>query len=513
MQEAMEALKPFSSTVPRGALEWVKTHWDAAEPLLLAELDARLAAPMGGEEDARFSYALYLCADRRCPEAFPRYLALSRLPNVILDRVLGDILTEWLPHMLARTCAGRIGELRALVEDTCVNPYARGSAMEALWILALDGTLAREELAEYSVQLLQFRLERRRSHVWNVVAGVAADIQADGAMPLIEKAYERELADPMFCDLESIREQYARTAGDSPEPAFRHGGEWRGVEEGMSFFVGDWEEDSPPEDPIRWLKVLEKRQRERAIVPVPSVGRNEPCPCGSGLKFKKCCLAKVVEQVAAPQSCRGRVISEEHRVASDWMEAGYLCRDQSKSRGAFACWRECWKELRFRLPSSLKDPADAEESGAFEGSGLLVEWLEDFRILLSDHMNQSADMATQAMEFSREVLARFPDMDEDMRVDFRVDLARAQGYLGFREEALAEVEALIAEAPDKAGGYVLLAEMRGEEAMEFNMPLDVPGAIACLETARRRAGDAEDYAVKERLRDLKEWHRSMQEPM
>ena len=22
----------------------------------------------------------------------------------------------------------------------------------------------------------------------------------------------------------------------------------------------------------------------------PKVGRNEPCPCGSGVKFKKCCL-------------------------------------------------------------------------------------------------------------------------------------------------------------------------------------------------------------------------------
>ena len=22
----------------------------------------------------------------------------------------------------------------------------------------------------------------------------------------------------------------------------------------------------------------------------PRVGRNDPCPCGSGLKFKKCCL-------------------------------------------------------------------------------------------------------------------------------------------------------------------------------------------------------------------------------
>jgi hypothetical protein len=24
---------------------------------------------------------------------------------------------------------------------------------------------------------------------------------------------------------------------------------------------------------------------------LPSVGRNDPCPCGSGLKYKKCCMA------------------------------------------------------------------------------------------------------------------------------------------------------------------------------------------------------------------------------
>lgn len=24
----------------------------------------------------------------------------------------------------------------------------------------------------------------------------------------------------------------------------------------------------------------------------PKVGRNDPCPCGSGLKYKKCCLLK-----------------------------------------------------------------------------------------------------------------------------------------------------------------------------------------------------------------------------
>ena len=29
-----------------------------------------------------------------------------------------------------------------------------------------------------------------------------------------------------------------------------------------------------------------------ATTDTPKVGRNDPCPCGSGLKFKQCCLRK-----------------------------------------------------------------------------------------------------------------------------------------------------------------------------------------------------------------------------
>ena len=28
----------------------------------------------------------------------------------------------------------------------------------------------------------------------------------------------------------------------------------------------------------------------------PKIGRNEPCPCGSGLKYKKCCINKKQEE-------------------------------------------------------------------------------------------------------------------------------------------------------------------------------------------------------------------------
>lgn len=37
---------------------------------------------------------------------------------------------------------------------------------------------------------------------------------------------------------------------------------------------------------------------------MPAVGRNEPCPCGSGKKYKRCCLAQ--EQAAAATAQRAQ---------------------------------------------------------------------------------------------------------------------------------------------------------------------------------------------------------------
>ena len=43
-------------------------------------------------------------------------------------------------------------------------------------------------------------------------------------------------------------------------------------------------------------KPVPKRDRGRAVIPVrrsdvdPKINRNDPCPCGSGLKYKKCCI-------------------------------------------------------------------------------------------------------------------------------------------------------------------------------------------------------------------------------
>lgn len=54
----------------------------------------------------------------------------------------------------------------------------------------------------------------------------------------------------------------------------------------------------------------------------PKVGRNDPCPCGSGAKFKKCCQDKVVESAyeawVQPKSINARRLTLHRLVQLNW---------------------------------------------------------------------------------------------------------------------------------------------------------------------------------------------------
>jgi uncharacterized protein YecA (UPF0149 family) len=36
-------------------------------------------------------------------------------------------------------------------------------------------------------------------------------------------------------------------------------------------------------------EIYDRYRRSRTVVRDPKIGRNDPCPCGSGKKYKKCC--------------------------------------------------------------------------------------------------------------------------------------------------------------------------------------------------------------------------------
>ena len=63
----------------------------------------------------------------------------------------------------------------------------------------------------------------------------------------------------------------------------------------MKEMVALWRTGQPP---AKLMDILRRREADVWA----SVGRNDPCPCGSGRKYKKCCVDKAVKPVPGSRS-------------------------------------------------------------------------------------------------------------------------------------------------------------------------------------------------------------------
>ncbi len=72
-----------------------------------------------------------------------------------------------------------------------------------------------------------------------------------------------------------------------PKPPSPITGRWRIVS------MSAWEDDSPPKPaPARERDDFPERKPAPFLRTEKQVGRNDPCPCGSGKKFKKGCMSR-----------------------------------------------------------------------------------------------------------------------------------------------------------------------------------------------------------------------------
>ena len=502
--QAIAELRVFTSKMPSEAFDVIRTHWKEAEPILLEAIQQRLRDPTTEEEDALFLYAIYLCAEMRCSKVFPYFICISRQPNLVVDHLLGDIVTETLPQMLARTCDGRIDEIKALIEDPAVNQYVRGTAMESLLLLFFDDVLSREQLSEYCVELLENKLERRESLVWDSVVSAAGYIQADNALPLIKKAYEYGFCDEYTEDLLYVVDQYEKTLDVVLTDARKSLRILDGMKSSMSFFVPDCgkSSDDPSDDEL--LGVLDELEKVTRTVDRPAVGRNAPCPCGSGKKYKKCCIDKLltIDKPVPRQSVLGSPIRNKFIVANDWMEAGYLHSRKKPTVIAFECWNKCWQELCGILPPELQDLGKAEDTGVFIGVEFLVNWVQDFEELIIYLAERNLEVAKFAVRYFAEIPKRFPDLDESIKQNILADRAYCLAMLGRHDEAITILDGAISDRPDSAQAYTMLADMFSVNSLRFNIKPDIHKATQYFKNALRDARDCEDYDVKERLEDI-----------
>ena len=155
-----------------------------------------------------------------------------------------------------------------------------------------------------------------------------------------------------------------------------------------------------------------------------STGRNEPCPCGSGKKYKRCC-----GQVTDPVTAGGPGVADIEAVIT-LVNAGRLSEAETRLRSLLALHPDAgilWKVLSVALVRQSRDPIDACTKAA-----ALLPSDPEAQHNLGTELTQRKQWHT-ALPALRRAAALSP-RNADFLVDF-ADALREAGHVGESVEA------------------------------------------------------------------------------
>jgi hypothetical protein len=153
--------------------------------------------------------------------------------------------------------------------------------------LVAAGQKSRDEIVSYFAELFRGKLARQWSNVWDALVSGSSDLGAAELLDDIERAYEEGLVDPGFIGFDHVKRDLAM-GKDQALAGLADSSHNRLVDDTVAE-MGWWycfQPSAPvnPEPAPSWVPSPIENTR-------PKTGRNEPCPCGSGKKYKKCCGA------------------------------------------------------------------------------------------------------------------------------------------------------------------------------------------------------------------------------
>ena len=284
IQEILKELEFNRGVFPRQAVEEAIANQERIIPELLSIIeDATLNVQelVHRERYMAHIYAMYLLAQFREARAYPLIADFFSIPGEITMDLAGGVVTEDLSRILASVSHGDTSLMEQLVENEEANEYVRNAALNGMLTLVAREQMSREEMVSYCQSLFRGKLERKHSHIWDGLVSCCTDLYPEEVLEDIEQAFEDGLVDEMFIGLDEVRENLARDKKWVLEDLRNNR---------RRTFIKDTVEE------MEWWACFRSSKPRRLprlrTKQTKKVGRNEPCPCGSGKKYKRCCGSK-----------------------------------------------------------------------------------------------------------------------------------------------------------------------------------------------------------------------------
>jgi hypothetical protein len=253
-------------------------------------------------------HAIRLLGILRATETLPEVLDYLRMEEGFFDFWFGDFADRYILPALYFLSESQLPVLFDYLKEPDIHYFNRAQVEELPAQVLLHQPEREEEVVSLYKDLLEFLLTTDQEGVVDsdFITGLAVPVtftkSTEELLPAVRELYQRGLIeDSMQGNLEEIERAFAEGASSSevmalPETPFEFYSLSYVNRQNEALTVEGLLSQAEPSavDSILARRMKESVFKIKAAKTKPvgkvKVGRNSPCPCGSGWKYKKCCL-------------------------------------------------------------------------------------------------------------------------------------------------------------------------------------------------------------------------------
>jgi Protein of unknown function (DUF1186)/SEC-C motif len=280
--------------LPREALKAASAQRAEMVPVFLKEIEEHLALePAARAKPTPLFFIFHLLGEWREKTAYRPLARLLRLPGPEVDAIFGDSITTTSHRVMAALFDGDPQPLYDIILDPSADQYLRASMCEALAMVTLRGEFDRDLAGRFLRDAFMEMQPQAECYAWVGWQSAIAMLGLSDLKILVKKAFDRGFIDSHVLGFDHFERDLKRGIECPGEPRRPDDHEYTlfgdTIDELSSWYCFT---EQYNEDQERWRQQADTNSilSQPYENPFKGVGRNDPCPCGSGKKFKRCCL-------------------------------------------------------------------------------------------------------------------------------------------------------------------------------------------------------------------------------
>jgi uncharacterized protein YecA (UPF0149 family) len=240
-------------------------------------------------------HALIILSVLRAEDSLDTLFTMLRQDKDYYNMWYGDMFTEFFWQFVYAMGQNRLDRLKDFALEPNRYTFSRTLISKAVAQIAIYQVERKEEVRKWFEDVLQYMMDHQNDEnvfdrdVYRLWIEDLIDISDREQLPVIMRFYDKNLIeDREYLTLYEIKKLLAKSPSEHKDDVFSTLNQyydcWQSWLNNVNKFKGDFEDDVEDKFPV---------PAPQKSLPSPAVsskiGRNDPCPCGSGKKYKKCC--------------------------------------------------------------------------------------------------------------------------------------------------------------------------------------------------------------------------------